>query len=103
MQLIEKVNVATKANLYFDGRVSSRSIFLADGSRQTLGVMLPGEYRFDTSQAELMHITSGPVEVRLPGETDWRALQEGDSFELAAGVEFDIRCQGIAEYLCSYL
>jgi len=103
MQLIEKVNVALTANLYFDGRVSSRSIFLADGSRQTLGVMLPGEYRFDTNQAELMQITSGRVEVRLPGETDWRSYLQGDSFELAAGAEFDIRCQAIAEYLCSYL
>ena len=38
------VSVSKEANVYFDGQVTSRAIVFADGTRKTLGVMLPGEY-----------------------------------------------------------
>jgi uncharacterized protein YaiE (UPF0345 family) len=46
--------------------VTSRSIIFQDGSRKTLGIMLPGEYEFNTDDKELMEIMSGQLEVLLP-------------------------------------
>lgn len=101
--MLKQVDVALQANVYFDGKVISRTIFLADGSRQTLGVVLPGEYTFSTSQGEIMQITSGTFEVLLPGTTEWINYSADTQFELAAGVSFSIKTSGIAEYCCSYL
>ena len=50
MTVIKNVNVETKANYYFDGKVTSRNVFFDNGSKKTLGIMLPGEYEFSNSQ-----------------------------------------------------
>ena len=47
MDKYTNVNVDKLANIYFEGNVISRNIFLEDGSRKTLGVMLPGKYEFN--------------------------------------------------------
>lgn len=47
----ENVTVIKKANVYFDGKVTSRTVLFPDGSRKTLGFMLPGEYEFNTAPA----------------------------------------------------
>jgi uncharacterized protein YaiE (UPF0345 family) len=101
--MLKQVDVALKANVYFDGKVISRTVFLADGSRQTLGVVLPGEYTFSTSQGEIMQVTSGNFEVLLPSTTEWINYSADTQFELAAGVSFSIKTSDIAEYCCSYL
>lgn len=44
------VTVVKKANSYFDGMVTSRTIKFNDGSRKTLGIMQPGEYEFGPSK-----------------------------------------------------
>ncbi|KPZ69413.1 hypothetical protein A9267_15935 [Shewanella sp. UCD-FRSSP16_17] len=102
MSVIQNVNVANQANIYFDGKVISRTIHFTDGSHQTLGVVLPGEYNFDTSQAEIMNITSGKFEVLLPHATDWTTVKAGELFELDANVNFKIRTNEISEYRCQY-
>ena len=42
------VKVVKKATVYFDGKVTSRTIYLENGERKTLGFMMPGEYVFNT-------------------------------------------------------
>lgn len=37
----ENVTAVTKANIYFDGKVVSHTIFLDSGERKTLGVFMP--------------------------------------------------------------
>nr|WP_280925424.1 pyrimidine/purine nucleoside phosphorylase [Shewanella holmiensis] len=102
VNMLENVNVALQANVYFEGKVTSRAVFFADGSKQTLGVVLPGEYTFSTSQAEVMQVTSGNFEVLLPDASEWMNYPAGTHFELAAGVSFSIRTSAVAEYCCSY-
>ncbi len=46
MSEFKNVTAVKKANVYFDGKVSSRVIILPNGERKTLGLMLPGEYTF---------------------------------------------------------
>jgi len=103
MRQFDNVSVLAKANVYFDGRVISHTVLLVDGSRKTLGVLLPGEYEFGTSEKELMEIEAGEVEVLLPGGDDWCLQGAGSSFAVPAGCKFRLRTREIAEYVCSYL
>lgn len=103
MSKFDNVTVMRNANLYFDGKVSSRTVLFPGGEKKTLGIMMPGEYRFDTSKRELMEIQSGEVEVLLPGESVWQTLSDGDSFEVPAHAEFDIKVNTVTDYCCSYL
>lgn len=48
--MFEKVNVESKANIYFDGKVTSRTIHLENGENVTLGFMLAGSYTFNTQK-----------------------------------------------------
>jgi uncharacterized protein YaiE (UPF0345 family) len=68
----ENVTIVKKANIYFDGKVTSRNVFFPDGTRKTLGFMLPGEYEFGTAAPELMEILAGEMEVLLPGSDQWQ-------------------------------
>lgn len=68
--------VIKKANIYFDGKVTSRTIILSNGEKKTLGFMLPGEYTFTTGAAEMMEALGGAAEVTLPGETMPRTCWE---------------------------
>jgi len=49
MSKFKNVSIIKKANVYYDGNVTSRSIELEDGSAVSLGIMLPGEYTFNTN------------------------------------------------------
>ncbi len=103
MAEFKDVTVVKKANVYFDGKVSSRTIVFADGSRKTLGVMLPGEYEFGTAEKELMEIMAGELDVLLPGETGWRTIKGGESFEVPANSKFGLRVRAVTDYCCSFL
>ncbi len=99
----ENVTIVKKASVYFDGKVTSRTVVFADGTKKTLGIMMPGEYEFGTDQAENMEMLSGDVEVLLPGETEWKAIPNGSSFNVPANAKFGIKVNNIADYCCSYI
>lgn len=103
MEEFDGVTVVRKANVYFDGKVTSRTIIFKDGSRKTLGVMLPGEYEFNTGDKELMEIMSGRLEVLLPGETKWKTIKGGESFEVPAHSKFRLKVETLTDYCCSFL
>lgn len=102
MTKLENISMIKEANVYFDGKVTSRTIFLQDGSRQTLGVMQPGAYTFDTAEAEIMEMMSGDLDVRLPGE-EWKTLTTPETFQVPANASFDLRVRSITDYCCSYI
>lgn len=103
MSEFKNVTVIKKANVYFDGNVSSRSIVFADGSKKTLGVMLPGEYKFNTADKEIMEIMSGNLEVLLPNASDWQSFKADTAFEVPANSEFRLRVKSITDYCCSFV
>jgi len=103
MKSFENVTVELAGNSYFDGAVTSRTVNFADGSRKTLGFMLPGEYEFGTAAAELMEITSGELEVKLPGSDAWVGIKGGESFNVPADSKFQVKVTTITDYCCSYL
>ena len=103
MSKFESVNVVKAANVYFDGKVSSRTVEFADGSTKTLGLMLPGEYTFNTDKPELMEITSGQVSYCLAGEDAWNDVSGGQSFNVPGSSSFHIKVAEITDYICSFI
>jgi len=103
MSEFKNVTVVKKANIYFDGKVTSRTILFSDGSKKTLGIMLPGEYEFSTADKELMELLAGDLEVLLPGAEGWKTVKEGESFEVPAQSKFSLRVKRITDYCCSYI
>jgi purine/pyrimidine-nucleoside phosphorylase len=102
MSEFKNVTVVKKANIYFNGNVTSRTVLFQDGSRKTLGIMLPGNYEFGTSEKEIMEILAGDLDVVLPGETTWRTVNAGGRFEVPAGAKFGLKVRSITDYCCSY-
>lgn len=102
MTEFKDVTVVKKANIYFDGKVTSRTLVLPDGSRKTLGIMLPGDYEFNTDAKEIIDILSGELEISLPNETGWRSVRAGDSFEVPPQSKFGLRIKEVTDYICSF-
>ena len=102
MTQFDNVTIIREANLYFDGRVSSRSVIFGDGSRKTLGIMMPGDYEFATEEKELMEILSGRLAVQLPN-AQWMQVGGGESFEVPAKSKFKLKIEETTDYCCSYI
>ena len=98
----EHVTIVKKANIYFDGKVTSRTVLFPDGTRKTLGIMLPGEYEFGTAARELMEMLGGEMDVLLPGRSEWQIFKAGESFEVPANSSFKLKVSGPVDYCCSY-
>ncbi len=98
----ENVTIVKKANVYFDGKVTSRTVLFADGTRKTLGIMMPGAYEFGTDAREVMEILGGEMKVLLPGASEWQTFATGQSIEVPAQSSFKLELDGVADYCCSY-
>lgn len=103
MSEFNNVSVVKKANVYFGGNVSSRTIRFADGSLKTLGFMLPGEYTFNTADKELMEIIDGDLDVLLPGENEWQKISGGEAFDVPANSAFTVKVSTPTDYCCSFI
>ena len=103
MSEFKNVSVVKEANIYFDGKVSSRTILFPDGTKKTLGIMLPGEYVFGTAAKELMEVLAGEMDVLLPDSTEWKNFKTGDLFEVPANSKFNLKVKSISDYCCSYI
>ena len=103
MDNFDNVSVVKKANVYFDGGVTSRTIIFENGEKKTLGIIMPGEYSFDTDKKEIMDIQSGDCEVLLAGEDQWQRYSAGDSFDVPAKSNFKIKAVTLTDYCCSFV
>jgi len=99
----ENVAAVVKANVYFDGKVVSHTILLADGSKKTLGLIHPGIYHFGTGAPERMDIVAGSCRYKPAGKSDWQTCAAGAFFRVAGKSSFDIAVdEGIVEYVCTF-
>lgn len=103
MEQFTNVTAVKKANVYFDGNVTSRTILFEDGEKKTLGIMMPGEYEFGTAKKEIMEILAGSLEVKLPASDEWLTFREGESFEVPANSKFQLIVKELTDYCCSYI
>ncbi len=103
MTQFTNVTIVKAANVYFDGKVASRTVLFADGSKKTLGLMQPGDYEFGTAVAEVMEILAGELDVLLPGNSEWQHFSGGTSFHVPANASFKLKVATLTDYCCSYL
>ena len=99
---IDGVSVTTKASVYFDGKCISHAITFADGSRKSVGVVLPSTLTFRTVAAEIMECVGGACDYRLAGSDAWLRSSPGDKFSVGANTSFDIRVSEPYHYICHY-
>lgn len=103
MSEFNEVSVVKKANVYFGGNVASRTLIFKDGSKKTLGIMMPGEYEFNTAEKEIMEIYSGNLQVQLPGSSEWIQISGGQSFDVPAKSKFSLKVSSVTDYCCSFI
>ncbi len=103
MDQFENVTIVKKANMYFDGKVTSRTVLFADGTIKTLGMISPGEYEFGTADSEIMEVLNGSLSALLPGSTQWVSYSEGQSFSIPANSSFKVSSDVMTDYCCSYI
>jgi purine/pyrimidine-nucleoside phosphorylase len=96
------VTVATQANVYFDGKCVSHSITLADGTKKSVGVVLPATLTFNTGAAEIMECVAGSCEYKLAGTDAWKKSGPGETFAIPANSSFEIRVAEPYHYICHF-
>jgi len=96
------VAVSTQASVYFDGKCISHAITLADGSKKSVGVILPATLTFNTGAPEVMECVAGSCEYKLPGSEVWLKSNPGDKFSIPGNTQFDIRVTEPYHYICHF-
>ncbi len=102
MSQFDNVSVVKKGNVFFDGKCVSHSVLFADGTRKTVGVILPSTLTFNVSAPELMEITSGTCRVKIGDEPVFKSYSAGDQFSVAANSRFVIESNEVINYVCSF-
>ncbi len=96
------VTVTTQANVYFDGKCVSHSITLADGTKKSVGVILPATLTFNTGAPEIMECVAGACEYKLAGSDRWVKSSAGDTFNVPGNSSFEIRVTEAYHYICHF-
>ena len=102
---IDGVSVTTTANVYFDGKCVSHGITLADGTKKSVGVILPSTLTFNTGAPEIMECVCGSCDYKLAGSDAWVASGAGEQFSVPGNAKFEIRVtEGHAayHYICHF-
>jgi purine/pyrimidine-nucleoside phosphorylase len=102
---IAHASVTTQANVYFEGKCVSHSLTLADGTKKSVGVILPATLTFNTGAAEIMECVGGACEYKLAGSNDWVKSSSGEKFSVPANSKFEIRVadgEAAYHYICHF-
>ncbi|WP_137939116.1 pyrimidine/purine nucleoside phosphorylase [Chitinivorax sp. B] len=102
MSQFDQVSVVKKANVYFDGKCVSHTVLLADGTRISVGVILPSQLTFNTGSPEVMELIEGQCKVRLVDTEDWVTYKGGQLFEVPGHSTFDIDVLETLHYVCHF-
>ena len=104
MSQYDSVTVIKKANVYFEGKCVSHTVQFADGTKKSVGVILPARLTFNTGVPEIMEGVAGNCRVLLKGETEWKPYGAGESFSVPGNSSFEIEvAAGEAyHYVCHF-
>lgn len=96
------VSVKKKSNILFDGCAVSHVIELKDGTKKTIGVILPTERPlvFETLVAERIEIVSGKCLVQIGKSRESQTYHAGESFYVPKNTQFKIITDNIIDYVC---
>ena len=101
-ETLSNVTVATQASVFFDGKCVSHQLTLADGTKKSVGVVLPSTLTFNTGAAEIMECTGGSCEYKLAGTEAWVTSSAGTKFSVPGNSSFDIRVTEAYHYICHF-
>jgi purine/pyrimidine-nucleoside phosphorylase len=103
MSQFDNVSVAKQANVYFDGKCVSHTVQFADGTKKSVGVILPASLTFNTGAPEIMETVAGSCRVLLKGENEWKTYGAGQSFKVPGDSSFQIEVTGEPyHYVCHF-
>lgn len=88
-------------NEYFDGKVASMALESAEG-KATIGIMATGEYEFGTSTVEIMTVISGEMDIKMPGESEFKTYKKFESFTVEKDSRFYVKVAQDTPYMCVY-
>ncbi|HKK04453.1 MAG TPA: pyrimidine/purine nucleoside phosphorylase [Gammaproteobacteria bacterium] len=98
----DNVSVKRRAEILHGGRASRRSIITADGDMKSLGLVLPGNYRFTTQAAETLEVTAGHCRVKRAEDQAWVDCGPGQSIAVPANSYFEMEADEPVDYVCHY-
>ena len=99
---IDNISVMTKANVFFDGKCVSHTVQYADGTKKSVGVILPATLTFNTGVPEIMETVGGACRYRIKGD-DWKTCKAGEKFSVPGNSSFDIEVTGEPyHYICHF-
>ena len=98
----DHVSVIKKSNVYFGGLCISHTVQVEDGTKKTLGVILPTEQAlsFETHVAERMEIISGECRVQIADSEESELFRAGQSFYVPGNSRFKIETDEVLDYVC---
>ncbi len=99
---IDGVSVTTAANVYFDGKCVSHGITFPDGTKKSVGVVLPSTLTFNTGAPEIMECVAGSCEYKLKGTDTWVKSTAGTQFDVPGNSSFEIRVTEPYHYICHF-
>ena len=102
MTQFESVTVTKQANVYFDGKCVSHTLQFADGTKKSVGVIMPATLTFNTGAPEVMETVAGACRYRIKGG-EWKNCGPGESFNAPGNSSFDIEVSGEPyHYVCHF-
>ena len=99
---IDGVSVSTQASVYFDGKCVSHGITYPDGTKKSVGVVLPATLTFNTGAPEIMECVAGACDYKLAGSEVWVTSLPGEKFNVPGNSKFDIRVTEAYHYICHF-
>ena len=102
MSQFDNVSAVKQGNVYFDGKCVSHTVLFADGTRKTLGIIMPSKLTFNVSSPEKMEITSGTCRVKIGDDPEFKTYAAGSQFSVPANGHFVIETDELVNYVCSY-
>ena len=102
MSQFTNVSVNKEANVYFDGKCVSHTVSFADGSRKSVGVILPSTLTFNTGAPEVMELLKGRCRVKLAGAMETTEYGGGQSFSVPGNSSFEIETLEPLHYVCHF-
>ena len=101
-QHIPNISLTTQANVFFDGKCISHGITCLDGSKKSVGVILPSNLTFNTDAPEIMECVAGSCEYKLAGSDVWVKSVVGEKFKVPSNSKFDIKVTEPYHYICHF-
>ena len=99
---LDGVSVSTQASVYFDGKCVSHGVTFPDGTKKSVGVILPATLTFNTGAPEIMECVAGSCEYKLAGSDAWLKSTAGEQFSIPGNSKFDIRVLEAYHYICHF-